>query len=240
MSGATRSSENAAAGVAEPADEQSGDPTDDGVDGAVDVQGPQLVPRRSRTALVVSVVMVVLVAGLVAALATREPATDRRASSPLVGEAAPRLSGETLGGGAFDIDDHRGRWLVVNYFATWCVPCRDEHPELVAFDRTHRDSGGGQGDAVLVSVLYDDGTETAAGFFNDNGGEWPVVIDREARIATDWGVAGVPETYLVDPSGRVVAKLIGGVTRDGLERVMAELSRQPVETSAAVPSGGAP
>lgn len=243
MSGATRSFEDAPRRAADPADE-AGDERSTGVtrhaDREADVDAQELVPRRGRTALLVSVVMVALVAGLVAALATREPATDRRTSSPLIGEVAPRLSGETLGGGAFDIDDHRGRWVVVNYFATWCVPCRDEHPELVAFDRAHRDAAGGPGDAVLVSVLYDDDTETAADFFSDNGGDWPVVIDREARIATDWGVAGVPETYLVHPNGRVVAKLVGGVTQDGLERVMAELQGEPVERSAAVADGGAP
>lgn len=195
-------------------------------------------PRRGRTALLVSAVMVVLVAGIVATLATRQPATDRRATSPLVGNAAPALVGETLDGGAFDIDQHRGRWVVVNYFATWCVPCRVEHPELVAFDRAHSGSGAAPGDAVLVSVLYDDDTETAAQFFADQGGGWPVVIDRDARIATDWGVAGVPETYLVRPDGRVAVKLIGGVTRDGVERVMAEVEAVSAAGASAGAAGG--
>lgn len=200
----------------------------DGTSGVIEDQSRELPPpRRGRTALLVSAVMVVLVAGIVATLATRQPATDRRATSPLVGDAAPSLAGETLAGGAFNIDQHRGRWVVVNYFATWCVPCRVEHPELVAFDRAH----GASGDAVLVSVLYDDDTDTAAQFFADQGGGWPVVIDRDARIATDWGVAGVPETYLVRPDGRVAVKLIGGVTQDGMERVMAEVE--------AVSAGGA-
>lgn len=195
-------------------------------------------PRRGRTALLVSVVMVVLVAAIVAVLATRQPATDRRAASPLVGNAAPSLMGETLDGGAFNIDQHRGRWVVVNYFATWCVPCRVEHPELVAFDRAHGGSAGAADDAVLVSVLYDDDTDTAARFFADHGGSWPVVIDRDARIATDWGVAGVPETYLVRPDGRVAVKLIGGVTQDGMERVIAEVEAVSAEAGSAPAGGG--
>jgi cytochrome c biogenesis protein CcmG, thiol:disulfide interchange protein DsbE len=198
--------------------------TDDLVE---EMQVHRVLPVRRRTALLVSLAMVVLVGGIVAVLGTRDPATDRQASSPLVGRVAPALTGETFDGDTFDIDDHQGRWVVVNYFATWCVPCRVEHPELVAFDQAHGGSADAASaaprDAVLVSVLYDDDTNTAAEFFAEHGGDWPVVIDRNARIATDWGVAGVPETYLVHPNGRVAVKLIGGVTQDGLERVMAEV-----------------
>jgi cytochrome c biogenesis protein CcmG/thiol:disulfide interchange protein DsbE len=103
-------------------------------------------------------------------------------------------------------------------FATWCRPCVQEHPQLVAFDEAHRETG----DVELVSVLFDDRPSTARAFFEDRGGEWPVVVDGDGRIATDYGVSGVPETYVVAPDGRVVAKLIGGVTSDGLDRVIAE------------------
>jgi cytochrome c biogenesis protein CcmG/thiol:disulfide interchange protein DsbE len=174
--------------------------------------------RRGRTALIISVVMALVVAAFVGVLATREPARNRRADSPLVGEVAPALSGETLDGGSFDIDDHRGRWVIVNFFATWCTPCRQEHPELVRFDETHRRLD----DAVLVSVLYDDDPDTAAEYFEQNGGEWPMVLDGDGSVAVSYGVGGVPETYLVGPDGLVWAKLVGGVTQDGLEEFIAE------------------
>jgi cytochrome c biogenesis protein CcmG/thiol:disulfide interchange protein DsbE len=176
------------------------------------------VPRRGRTAVAVSVVIAVLVVAFVAVLATRDPATDRQAESRLIGEVAPALAGETLDGGDFDIDDHRGQWVVVNFFATWCNPCIREHPQLLAFDETHRVLG----DAVVVSVLFENDPDTARDFFADHGGDWPVVLDGDARIATTYGVPQVPETYLVAPSGRVVAKLIGGVTQGGLEAVIQE------------------
>jgi cytochrome c biogenesis protein CcmG/thiol:disulfide interchange protein DsbE len=175
------------------------------------------VPRRGRTALLVSVVMALLLAGFVFVLATREPATDRQADSPLVGRVAPALAGDTLDGGSFDLDDHPGRWVVVNFFATWCVPCRTEHPELDSFDQAHRE----QGDAVLVSVLYDDKSDDAVQFFAENGGDWPVVLDS-GGIAVTYGVSGVPETFMVAPDGRVVAKFSSGVTQAGLEDVMDE------------------
>jgi cytochrome c biogenesis protein CcmG, thiol:disulfide interchange protein DsbE len=177
------------------------------------------VPRRSRTAVLVSLVVAVVVVAFVAVLATREPATDREAESDLIGDVAPALAGETLDGGSFDIGDHRGRWVVVNFFATWCIPCRQEHPELVAFDEDHRVLD----DAVLVSVLFEDDPDTAGDYFSDNGGDWPVILDGEGLIATSYGVPKVPETYLVAPDGRVVRKLIGGVTQAGLEQAMAEV-----------------
>jgi cytochrome c biogenesis protein CcmG, thiol:disulfide interchange protein DsbE len=181
-------------------------------------------PPRRRTGLIVSAVVAVLAIGFVAVLATREPATDRRRDSPLIGRVVPPLAGETLDGGTFDIDDHQGRWVVVNFFATWCVPCRIEHPELDAFDRVHRRADGA-GDAVLVSVLFDDDPASAREFFDRNGGDWPVVLDGDGLIASAFGTPKVPESYLVTPNGRVAAKITGGVTRDGLDRAIDQIER---------------
>jgi len=169
-------------------------------------------PRPGRVGLVVSAVVAVLIVAFVAVLATREPATERRTDSPLLGKVAPALVGETLEGGSFDIDDHRGQWVVVNFFATWCAPCREEHPELVAFDEAHRAAG----DAAVVSVVYDDRVDDVRDFFAERGGEWPVIVDG-GLAAVGYGVVGVPETYLVAPSGFVVQKYTGGVTQDAIQ-----------------------
>jgi cytochrome c biogenesis protein CcmG/thiol:disulfide interchange protein DsbE len=205
-------------------------PPDEVVDDSYD-EGS--VPRR-RTGLVVSAVVALLAVVFVAVLATSDPASERRASSPLVGKTVPALAGETLTGGTFDIDDHGGRWVVVNFFATWCVPCIREHPELVAFDEAHRPVG----DAAVVSILFSDDADKARDFFADNGGEWPVVVDEEGSAALDFGVPKVPETYLVDPGGRVRVKFTGGVTRDGLEAEIARFERARAEALAATDAGG--
>ena len=180
-------------------------------------------PRRRGMVLGVAVAVAVVTVALVAVLATREPAQDRSGDSPLVGELAPPLAGDMIApadavGTAFDLDRLRGQWVVVNFFATWCVPCVVEHPELVEFSRRHAEVR----DASVVSVVFDDDTGDVAAFFEENGGAWPV-IDGETAIL-DWAVAAVPESYLVSPDGVVAAKVTGGVTADALDDLIARFS----------------
>jgi cytochrome c biogenesis protein CcmG/thiol:disulfide interchange protein DsbE len=173
-------------------------------------------PRR-RTAVVVAVVLAVVLALLIGVLATREPATDRLSDSPLIGRAAPAITGTDLQGEEFDLDALRGRWVVVNFFATWCVPCRVEHPELVRFAEAHPDDG------AVVSVVFDDEPTDVQAFFEENGGEWPVVPGEGTGVILDYAVSGVPESFVVSPNGVVVAKVTGGVTAAGLDQVIAQV-----------------
>jgi cytochrome c biogenesis protein CcmG, thiol:disulfide interchange protein DsbE len=196
------------------------DPVEPGAPGPDGDDGVEVPPRR-RTGVIVSAVVAVVLLAFVAVLATSDPATERRSKSPLVGRTVPALAGETLAGGTFDIDDQRGRWVVVNFFATWCVPCVQEHPELLAFDQEHRVSG----DAAVVSVVFSDDPDKARAFFAANGGEWPVLVDDKGSAALDFGVPKVPETYLVDPSGHVAAKFTGGVTQEGLDTAIDQVER---------------
>ena len=160
-----------------------------------------------------------MLAGLVFVLATREPASSRLADSPLLGKRAPALAGTSLlDDEEFDLDGARGRYVLVNMFATWCTPCVKEHPELVSFARRHEAAG----DATVVSVVFRNEPEEARAFFRENGGEWPVLPDDDGRMAVDWGVSGVPESYLVSPEGRVLSKIVGGVRTDDLDRLLAE------------------
>ena len=177
-------------------------------------------PSR-RGPLIAAVLVVVAIVGfLVVVLATREPAANRVAESPLVGRAAPAVIGTTLEGDTYDLADHAGQWVLVNFFATWCAPCRQEHDDLVAFHQSHGDLD----DAEVVSVVFSDDIGDARRFFDENGAPFPVIVSDEGDIALDYGVAKVPESYLVSPDGVIVAKIIGGVTAEGLDDLLARFA----------------
>jgi cytochrome c biogenesis protein CcmG/thiol:disulfide interchange protein DsbE len=105
---------------------------------------------------------------------------------------------------------------VVNFFATWCVPCVQEHPDLVNFSAAHQV----QGDAAVLGVVYSDSAQAVRSFRDEKGGTWPMVTDPKGRIALDYGVSGVPESFLVNPDGVVVAKLLGGVRAGDLDQLL--------------------
>lgn len=188
---------------------------------------------RGRIAALITIPLAVVLVAFVVILATRDPAADRAVDSPLLGQAAPRIEGTTTEGRPFDSATFDGRWLVVNFFATWCVPCVQEHPELIAFE----DAQARQGQANVVSVVFDDQPDAVRRFFDRNGGDWPVVL-TDGTVVADWGVAGVPESYLVDPGGIVRAKLVGGVTAAGLDRLVAEAGGVAVPDDGPPPSEG--
>jgi cytochrome c biogenesis protein CcmG/thiol:disulfide interchange protein DsbE len=167
--------------------------------------------RHVPAALIAAIVGVVAVL-LVVLLATRPSSTDRPSGSPLVGKPAPPLVATDTQGRTVDVASYRGRWLLINFFATWCGPCKVEHPQLVAFDQQGRASGT----AAVVSVAFDDEPSAVAKFFAENGGDWPIVAEGNAAIALDYGVVKLPESYLVDPDGTIVEKIEGGVTADAL------------------------
>lgn len=181
---------------------------------------PPVTPSRAgtpRTALWVAVSVGVLLAFLVGVLATRDSAADKLAGSPLLGRPAPDIAGKTLSGEQLSLGSLRGRWIVVNFVASWCVPCREEHPELIAFDTRHRATGDGQ----VLGVVFSDKPENVRGFLRENGGDWPVLEDPQGQVALEFGVRGPPESFVINPGGIVVAKITGPATAEGLEQILA-------------------
>ncbi|MEJ7585156.1 MAG: TlpA disulfide reductase family protein [Acidimicrobiales bacterium] len=178
----------------------------------------RVMPRRARGRLAVYVVvpLALVLALLVVVLATRDPASERLARSPLVGRPAPAIEGTTVEGERFDLDRYAGRWVVVNFFATWCTPCRQEHPELVRFEAEHE----AVGDAAVVSVMFQDDAATVRRFFDERGGDWPVVEDGTGETVLSYGVVKLPESYIIGPDGVVQAKFSSQVTAAALDRIV--------------------
>ncbi|CAB4623073.1 unannotated protein [freshwater metagenome] len=163
-----------------------------------------------------AIVVGIFLVGFIALLATRGANTP--ISSRIVGQAAPNFSGETLDGSRFDLAMHRGEWVIVNFFATWCTECRLEDPQISQFVASH------EGEPVkVVSVAFSDDAESIRTYFaGRQGASWPVIPSDTGRIALDYGITKVPESYVVAPSGLVVAGFFGGVTASGLDEVINE------------------
>jgi cytochrome c biogenesis protein CcmG/thiol:disulfide interchange protein DsbE len=162
-------------------------------------------------AIAVGVVMVLLVVLLV----TSKTQTDDASGPTVVGMPAPAVDGKALIGKRFDIGTN-DRWLLVNFFATWCLPCAEEHPQLRAFAAEHAKDGK----ARVVSVVYGDKAAAVKAFFKKNQGTWTVLDSDNGRTALDWRVSKVPESFLVDPDGKVVARFVGGVTQKALDEAI--------------------
>ena len=140
--------------------------------------------------------------------------------SPLVGHSAPVFDLPPLDG--VDVPglkraDLDGKITIVNVFASWCVPCRQEGPVLAAIAG---DFGTG-GRVRLVGINYKDQPGNARAFLGEVGNPFTAIgVDQMGRAAIDWGVYGVPETFLVGRDGTILYKLVGPVTSDNIDTVL--------------------
>lgn len=184
--------------------------------------GARAVPRgRRRLVLWVGLAVAVVLAVLIAVLATSGPTGQLSSESPLLGKPAPAVSGPNLLTGAGQpgtagLQGPPGHWVLVNFAASWCVPCQQEMPQLLEFAARHPAPTGPK----IITVAYQEGDEPAlAAYFRSRHVTWPLIDDNGAKVA--YGVTGIPESYLVDPQGTVVAKIVSGVNADRLDALIA-------------------
>ena len=115
--------------------------------------------------------------------------------------------------------DHRGEWVLVNFWASWCTPCREESPALERFSRRHRD------DVVVLGIDTQDLTSDALDFVEEYDLTYPMLRDpdTDSPLSDDYGATGLPESFLVDPQGRVAAICRGPVAASDLDGLIAPL-----------------
>jgi cytochrome c biogenesis protein CcmG/thiol:disulfide interchange protein DsbE len=148
----------------------------------------------------------------------------REIPSPLIGHPAPEFSLETLAGDSVSLPELQGRVTVVNFWASWCLACRQEHPSLVRAWRRYEE--GGQ-PVRFLGIVYQDTRTNAIEYMRRQGGGWSNLLDPGARTAIDFGVYGVPETYFLDPQGLIAHKHVGPVTDELLTREIERLLDRP-------------
>jgi cytochrome c biogenesis protein CcmG/thiol:disulfide interchange protein DsbE len=168
---------------------------------------PGIATRRPRTILYTCIGAAVVIAVFVAVLASAKPSSDNT-TSPLIGKAAPAITGPSLSGqGAYSLAQFSGKWVLVNFAASWCVPCRQETPQLLTFNAQHHAAGN----ATVLAVAFDPSDQAnLERFLKQTDATWPTVSDPAAEVA--YGVTQIPQSFLVDPSGTVVAKYFGEVS----------------------------
>ena len=179
----------------------------------------QARPARRRLIVLLPLVLFLALAGVFFfRLGTGDPS---RLPSALIGTPAPKTELAPLAGLTRDgqpvpgvtSDTFKGAVTLVNVWASWCVPCHDEVPFLQQLAKDKR--------IQLVGINYKDRTDNARRFLNRYGNPFIATgIDERGRTAIDWGVYGVPETFLVGRDGRIAYKLIGPITADNLKRVL--------------------
>jgi len=170
--------------------------------------------------LVLAVVMVGLLVVLVGADADRSETAD----SPLIGRPAPEAIGTLDDGSTFDLSQRKGSWVVLNFFDPDCIPCIQEHPDLVQFSEDQATLGADG--AELYSVITRGTKEEIDEFFAERGGEWPQVYSDFDEFPVAFGVAAVPETWVIDPSGVVQLRLISKVTAEQLNTILQQYREQ--------------
>jgi cytochrome c biogenesis protein CcmG/thiol:disulfide interchange protein DsbE len=172
---------------------------------------------------VIAIVMVGLMVVFVGAV-SGDDAGGTNASSPLIGRPAPEATGTLSDGTAFDLSRRKGSWVVLNFFDPTCVPCIREHPELVTFSEDQATLGI-EG-AEMYSVITRGERDEIAAFFAENGGDWPAIYSEADEFPVAFGVAQVPETWIIDPSGVVQLRLISEVTADQLNSILRQYREQ--------------
>ncbi len=159
------------------------------------------MPRWLRYSIVAAIAALVVVL----MLSFRFDPRDIRTGT--VGKPAAAFTLDRLdGNGKVALSDHAGKVVVLNFWASWCIPCKEENPALVRVWERYRSS-----DVVLIGIVYQDSLDSARRYVRDNGVTWPTATDEDGRIAFAYGVRGIPETYFIGPDGIIAGRHIGAI-----------------------------
>lgn len=176
---------------------------------------------------VIGLVIVGLLGLMVVGLLNRAPVTGKSGFTR-VQKPAPEFTIPRLGGGELDLSEHRGKPLVINFWASWCPPCREEAPVLERTWRAYKDQG-----ALFVGVNIQDTEEDGRFYLRAFDITYPNGLDRNGKVTVDYGVIGLPVTFFVNRDGIVERRWVGAINESQLLTWVDEL------VAAVAPSGEA-
>lgn len=155
------------------------------------------------------------IVGLLAFGLTRDP---RELPSTMIGKPAPHFSLKNMEGKEVTLDSLKEKNIVINFWATWCGPCYQEHAVLKAVRKNHDNKN-----LEILGVVYQDTPEAVREYLKENGAPFTVLFDPNNKMGIDYGVGGVPETFFVDTEGIIREKHSGVLTYPYIEFVLSKL-----------------
>lgn len=158
---------------------------------------------------------VCVLAVVLAVTVSSDPRSEQN-TSRLVGKRAPKFSVVALDGTKITSADLAGKTVLVNFWNSWCIPCRQEHDALADWYAQHQDDP----DVVLVGIVREDNHNDVRRYVKDNGVTWPIAFDPGGKAALDFGTRGQPETYAIGPAGVVAASKFGPATAKTLDSMV--------------------
>lgn len=137
---------------------------------------------------------------------------------PQIGDPVPDFQLTALDGSAMNLSEQQGNPVVVNFFASWCAPCRDEAADLEQTWRTYQNQG-----VQFFGIAYKDADSKAKAFLDEFGVSYPSTVDPSNRTARAYGLTGVPETFVIDQQGLLVRHFLGPITQAQLSQELERL-----------------
>ena len=185
-------------------------------------EAPDRRPQRAILLVGIAVVAILVVSLLLVGQLSGSDGVDGDSVAvgghPLFGQPAPEIELASLDGEPVTLSSLRGRPVLVNFWATWCGPCREEFPLMVDAYAEHADAG-----LEILGVLHKDAAEGASAFAADKGATWPLLSDPDDVAWNDYLGIGMPTSFFIDAEGIVRAFSLGGFTEDGLAAQLATI-----------------